>query len=115
MSLHTADVDAAWNKLGMEIKDTKDRHARFYHGGRLILTTKRSHGKGPIEGPVQHLIRQQLKLSSSEFGALIACPLTLDGYIKILRTKGWMPQEPAEQAKPVVQPQKNQKKPKPRK
>jgi hypothetical protein len=98
----------------MEIKDAKDRHARFYHGGKLILTTKRSHGKGPIEGPVQHLIRQQLKLSSSEFGDLIACPLTLGGYIEILRKKGWIPQEAA--APPsLVQQQKNQKKPKRRK
>lgn len=50
MSLHTGDVDASWAKLGMEIKDTKDRHVRFYYDGRLILATKRSFGSGPIEG-----------------------------------------------------------------
>lgn len=94
MSLHTGDVDASWAKLGMEIKDTKDRHARFYHNGRLVLATKRSFGSGPIEGPVQHLIRQQLKLTSSEFADLIACPLKRDGYIEILRTKGWIPKDP---------------------
>ena len=94
MSLHAGDVDAAWTKLGMAIKDTKDRHARFYYGGKLILATKRSFGKGPLEGPVQHLIRQQLKLTSSEFAELIACPLKLDGYIEILKNKGWISEAP---------------------
>ena len=100
MSLHTRDVDAAWSKLRMEITNTKDRHARFYYGGKLILTTMRSHGTGPIEGPVQHLIRQQLKLSSSEFSALIACPLTLNGYIEILKKKGWITEETPPQEQP---------------
>jgi hypothetical protein len=94
VSLHSRDVDAAWAKLGMEIKDTKDRHARFYYRGRLILATKRSFGSGAIEGPVQHLIRQQLKLTTSEFSDLITCPLTLDGYVLILRKKGWITEEP---------------------
>jgi hypothetical protein len=96
VSLHTGDIDAAWEKLGMEIKNTKDRHARFYYRKRLILATKRSFGSGPIEGPVRHLIRQQLKLTSSEFADLIACPLERDGYIEILKKKGWIPKEPDE-------------------
>ena len=74
----------------MEITNTNDRHARFYYRGQLILATKRSFGSGTIEGPVQHLIRQQLKLTPSEFGDLIACPLTLDGYVEILKRKGWI-------------------------
>ena len=42
MSLHAGDIDRAWGELGMEIRDTKDRHARFYFEGRLILTNPRA-------------------------------------------------------------------------
>ena len=72
----------------MVITETNDRHAKFYYDGRLILATKRSFGSGKIEGRVQHLIRQQLKLNEAEFAELIACPLKLDGYIEILRSRG---------------------------
>ena len=78
----------------MEIKDTNDRHARFYHGGKLILTTKRSFGSGPIEGPVQYLIRQKMKLNESQFSELISCALKLDGYIEILKERGLIPKSP---------------------
>ena len=88
MSLSTKEVDAAWDKLGMTITETNDRHAKFYYKGKLILATKRSFGSGKIEGRVPHLIRQQLKLTEAEFADLIACPLDLDGYIEILRRRG---------------------------
>jgi len=87
MSLHAHEVDRAWEKLGMVIKNTNDRHALFFHDEKLILTTKRSFGSGPIEGVVQHLIRQQLYLSPIEFKELIACPLKREGFIEILKTK----------------------------
>ncbi len=75
----------------MDITDTNDRHAKFYYGGRLILTTKRSFGSGTIEGPVQYLIRQKMKLNESEFAELISCALKLDGYVEILKKKGAIP------------------------
>lgn len=75
----------------MKITETGDRHAKFYHEGRLIITTKRSFGKGPIEGPVQHLLRQQLKLNESQFRDLIACPLDREKYLEILRVKNLLP------------------------
>ena len=93
MSLHTGDIDAAWDKLEMEISNTNHRHAKFRYGGKLILTSKRSFGRGPIEGPVQHLLRQQLKLNEDQFKALIDCPLKRPGYIEILKTKGLIPAE----------------------
>lgn len=96
MSLHARDVDTAWKKLGMEIKDTNDRHALFYYRGTLILATKRSFGSGRIEGPVQYLIRQQMKLNESQFADLISCVLKLGGYIDILRTRGAIPVETQE-------------------
>ena len=74
----------------MVVVNKGDRLARFYYKGALILTTKRSHGSGPIEGNIPYLIRQQMKLSQAQFDNLIACPLGLPEYIEILRTKGWI-------------------------
>lgn len=91
MSLHAQEIDAAWDKLEMKITQTGDRHAKFYHEGKLIITTKRSSGKGPIEGPVQHLLRQQLKLNEGQFRDLIACPLDRAKYLGILRAKNLLP------------------------
>lgn len=88
MSLRVRDVDRAWKKIGMRIKDTKDRHARFYEEGKLIVWTKRSFGSAKLDGNIQHFIRQQMKLNQEQFDDLIACPLNREGYIEILRRKG---------------------------
>ena len=88
LSLHADEVDRAWKKLGMVIKDTKDRHARFYFEGKLILATKRCLGSGELGGNIPHLIRQQLKLNSSEFKDLIGFPVGREEYVDILKKKG---------------------------
>ncbi len=91
MSLHASEADRAFKKLQMEIRDTKDRHAFFSYCGKLILKTRRSLGSGKIDDSVQHLIRQQLKLSQRQFADLIDCDLEYEGYVEILRTKGLIP------------------------
>lgn len=88
MSLSAGEVDRAWDKLGMEIKQTNDRHAIFRYEGRFILRTKRSFGSGKLTGKIPQLIRQQLRLNEQQFGELISCPLDRNGYIEILREKG---------------------------
>ena len=93
MSLHASEVERAWNKLDMVRKKTDDYHAYFYYEGKLILTTKRSFGSGKIEGPLQHLIRQQLKLTTSEFNELIDCTIKRPEYVAILKKKGWIQKE----------------------
>jgi len=90
LSLHVNDVERAWEKLGMVVVNSKDRLAKFYYRETLILTTKRSHGSGPIEGKIPYLIQQQMKLSRNQFNDLIACPLGLPEYVQILKTKGWI-------------------------
>ena len=90
MSYHIRDIDKAWSKVGMIIREGKDKHALFYHGGKLILKTKRSFGHGKLEGNIPYLIRQQMKLSEFEFDNLIDCPLTLQEYIIILKNKGYI-------------------------
>ena len=88
MSYHIRDIDKAWLKLGMIIKDKNHKHALFYHNGKMILKTKRSLGSGKLEGNIPYLIRQQMKLSESEFDGLVACPFDLPQYIELLKKKG---------------------------
>lgn len=73
------------NKLQLKVRDSRDRIAWFEYEGRVITRTKRSHGKG-FDLPA-NLIRQQLKVSGTEFAGLIQCSLGLDDYVSILRAK----------------------------
>lgn len=91
MSLKSRDVDKVFDKLRMKVRDGKDRYALFYHKGRLILRTKRSLGDRKINSNIRYLIRQQLKLSETEFSGVIDCTLGRPGYIKILKKKGLIP------------------------
>lgn len=88
MSLKAKDVDKVFNKFDMRVKNGKDRYALFYYEGRLILRTKRSLGKHKIDNKVRYLIRQQLKLSDTEFSQAIDCTLGRPDYVKILKNKG---------------------------
>jgi hypothetical protein len=47
-----------------------------------------SHGKGDLPDRIMHKIRGQLKLSEKDFKDLVACPLTYEGYLHILKRKG---------------------------
>ena len=47
-----------------------------------------SHGKGDLPDKIMHKIRGQLKLSEKDFKDLVACPLTYEGYLDILKHKG---------------------------
>lgn len=91
MSLKGKDIDRAWAKLEMEIRDTGDKHATFREGGKVILTTMRSHGSGKLDGIIQHKIRQQLKLNEEQFKRLIDCPLKRPEYVEILKEKNLIP------------------------
>ncbi len=88
MSLKAAEIDAAWAKLQMEVKETGDRHALFRHDGKIIVRTKRSFGSGKLDGNIPTFIRQQMQLNTKQFKDLIDCPLKRDGYLEILRGKG---------------------------
>ena len=90
MSYHVRDIDKAWSKLGMTIREKNHKHALFCHEGKMILKTKRSLGSGKLEGNIPFLIRQQMKLTESEFDELIACPFDLSQYIELLKKKGFI-------------------------
>jgi len=91
VSLKSRDVDRVFNKLHMKVRDGKDRYALFYHEGKLILRTKRSLGDRKINSKIRYLIRQQLKLSETEFSNVVDCTVDRTGYIKILKKKGLIP------------------------
>ena len=76
-------------KLGLKTRDAGDLLAWFEFEGRIITRTRRSKGSGDL--PMQHSIRQQLKLNEQEFNKAIDCTLTREGYIEILRNKGLLP------------------------
>ena len=69
-------------------KSDDHKYLEFAYNGKYVLHTKLSHNKKDID---DHLIRQmstQCKLSKSEFLDLVNCPLSKEGFIEILESKG---------------------------
>ena len=88
MQIRKADVRKIFEKLKFEARSTKHRYGWFTFEGRKILRVHYSHGRGSIPGRVSDKIRSQLKLTQKDFGDLIECPLSLEGYESILKDKG---------------------------
>ena len=74
------------SKLKLKTRRSGDLLAWFEFEGKVITRTRRSMSSGDL--PMQHSIRQQLKLNEDELRRLIRCTLDLEGYIDILRAKG---------------------------
>ncbi len=89
MILKAREFERIVSKLELQTRNTGDRHAWFEYEGRPILWTKRSNKKGDL--PFAHLIRQQLKLNETELKNLVGCSLDRDGYVRILRKQGLIP------------------------
>ena len=69
-------------------KSVDHKYLEFVYNGKHVLHTKLSHNKKDID---DYLIRQmstQCKLSKSEFLDLVNCPLSKEGFIAILESKG---------------------------
>ena len=86
MTVKAREFDRLVEKLGLKVRDSRDVLAWFEYDGKIITRTRRSKGSGDL--PMQHSIRQQLKLNENEFRQAIGCTLTLEGYVDILRRKG---------------------------
>jgi hypothetical protein len=86
VTIKAHDFDHIVAKLGLKIRDSADLLAWFEFEGRIITRTRRSKGSGDV--PMQHSIRQQLKLNERQFREAVGCTLTRERYIEILRTKG---------------------------
>lgn len=86
MTIKAQEFDRLVEKWGLRTRKTGDLHAWFEHDGKVITRTRRSMGSGDL--PMQHSIRQQLKLNDEQMRAAIDCSLTRSGYVEILRAKG---------------------------
>lgn len=80
------EFDLVVKKFGFKTRDSGDLLAWFEYEGKTITRTRRSKGSGDL--PMQHSIRQQMKLTDDQLRDAISCTLDRDGYIEILRNKG---------------------------
>lgn len=85
MTIKVHEFDHLVSKLELKTRDGRDLLAWFEYEGKKITRTRRSKGSGDL--PMQHSIRQQLKLNEEQFKAAIGCTLTRQDYIEILRAK----------------------------
>jgi ABC-type oligopeptide transport system substrate-binding subunit len=86
VTIKAQEFDRLVEKWGLRTRKTGDLHAWFEHDGRVITRTRRSMGSGDL--PMQHSIRQQLKLNDEQFREAISCKLDRNGYVDILKSKG---------------------------
>jgi hypothetical protein len=80
------EFDRLIEKFGFKTRKSGDRLAWFEHDGRVVVRTRRSEGSGDL--PMQHSIRQQLKLNEQQLREALGCSLTRAEYVEILRVKG---------------------------
>jgi len=82
------DIGKIFNKLSLRVRSTSHNYGWLTVTGKKILRVHYSHGRGDLPEKIMHKIRGQLKLSEKDFKNLIACPLTYEGYLEILKRKG---------------------------
>lgn len=86
MTIKAHEFDHLVDKLKLKTRNSRDLLAWFEYEGKIITRTRRSKGSGDL--PMQHSIRQQLKLNEEQFRKAIDCTLTRHDYINILQAKG---------------------------
>ncbi len=86
VTIKAQEFDRLVEKLGLQTRDSGDLLAWFEFEGRKITRTRRSKGSGDL--PMQHSIRQQLKLNEHQLKGVIDCTLHRQDYVEILRGKG---------------------------
>ena len=84
------DIERIFNKLFLQIRSTGHQYGWLTVDGKKILRVHYSHGKGDLPNKIVHKIRGQLKLSEKDFNDLVACPLRYEGYLEILKRKGFL-------------------------
>ena len=82
------EMGKIFRKLDLKVRSTGHNYGWLIVNGRKILRVHYSHGKGDIPSVVVNKIRGQLKLPQKDFLELINCPLTYEGYLRILEQKG---------------------------
>jgi hypothetical protein len=85
MTIKAHEFDRLVSKFKLKTRNSGDLLAWLEYNGKIIVRTRRSKGSGDL--PMQHSIRQQLKLDEEQFKKALSCSLTLKDYIEILRDK----------------------------
>ena len=86
--MNKVDIERIFNKLSLQVRSTGHNYGWLTVSGKKILRVHYSHGKGDLPDKIMHKIRGQLKLSEKDFKGLVACPLTYEDYLDILKRKG---------------------------
>jgi len=86
MTIKAREFDVLVDKLGFETRNSKDKLAWLIHEGRIVVRTRRSQMKGG-DVPLQHVIRQQMKLNEDQLRAALQCTFTRENYIQLLKSK----------------------------
>jgi hypothetical protein len=86
MTIKAHEFDRVVSKFKFKTRDTGDLLAWFEYKGKIIIRTKRSKGSGEL--PMQHSIRQQMKLNETQLREAIKCTINRQDYVKILQEKG---------------------------
>lgn len=86
MTIKAQEFDRLIQKLGFQTRKGNDLLAWFEYEGTIVARTRRAYGSGDL--PMQHSIRQQLKLNEDQIRQVIGCSLNREDYIGILRSKG---------------------------
>lgn len=81
------NIERICKKLSLEVRSTGHLYGWLTVRGKKILRVH-SHGKGDLLNKIVNKIRGQLNLSEKDFNDLVACPLTYDDYLDILKRKG---------------------------
>ena len=85
MPITAREFDSVVRKFGFEVKVGDHIRAHLIIDGQAIVRTRRSHKSGDL--PSYNRTRQQLRLNEAQLRDAIACPLSRDGYLEILRDR----------------------------
>lgn len=86
MTIKAHEFDRIISKFEFKTRDSGDLLAWFEYDGKVIARTRRSKASGEL--PMQHSIRQQMKLSETQLKDAISCTINRQDYVEILREKG---------------------------
>jgi hypothetical protein len=87
-SFHTNDVKKCCeDKLEIDFRKGKEFNGWYYIDNKKAARITIPKGKKPIPPKTYKSMALQLKLNSSQFDDLLTCPLSRQGYDKILKEK----------------------------
>ena len=87
MPLNAREFDRLVQKFDFKTRNSRDLLAWLEVDGKVVVRTRRSK-KSSGDLPMQHSIRQQLRLNDDQLREAVSCTLDRDSYITLLRGKG---------------------------